>query len=61
MLTRQQVKPGSKELRPRIPVDEQYQIHSLMQDVSLSDPEVEKMVADAVPITDKGNEKESFL
>ena len=39
-------------------MDEQYQIHSLMQDVSLSDPEVQKIVADAVPIMDKGNEKE---
>ena len=42
-------------------MDEQYQIHSLMQDVSLSDPEVQKMVADAVPIIiDKGNEKEAY-
>ena len=60
MSTRQKVKPGLKEPRPGIPVDEQYQIHSLMQDVSLSDPEVQKMVADAVPITDKGNEKEYY-
>ena len=58
MLTRQKVKPGLKEPRPRTPVDEQFQIHSLMKDVNLSDPEVQKMVADAVPIMDKGNEKE---
>ena len=60
MLTRQKVKPGSKEPRSRTPVDEQYQIHSLMQDVSLSDPEVQRMVADAVPIMDKGNGKEYY-
>ena len=49
-----------KEPIPRTPVDERYQIHSLMRDVSLSDPEVQKMVADAVPIMDKGNEKEYY-
>ena len=60
MSTRQKVKPGLKEPRPRTPVDEQYQIHSLMQDVSLNDPEDQKMFADAVPIMDKGNKKETY-
>ena len=60
MSTRQNIKSGLKGPRPRTPVDEQYQIHSLMQDISLSDPKVKRMVADAVSIVDKGNEKKKW-